>query len=58
MMHYINAVRILHLEAGFLNPFYHCSQVDMLLKAVKRVLDASVKQTLPITLDILRNMFT
>ena len=55
---YINVVRILHLEAGHVNPFLTCWQIDTLLKGTKRVLGVSIKQKLPITVDILRRMFT
>ena len=55
---YINVVRILHLEAGHVNPFLTCSQIDTLLKGTRRVLGVSIKQKLPITVDILRRMFT
>lgn len=55
---YINVVRILHLEAGLINPFHNCWQVNMLLKGAKRALGVAIKQKLPITPDILRSMFT
>ena len=55
---YINVVRILHVEAGHVNPFLTCWQIDTLLKGTKRVLGVSIKQKLPITVDILRRMFT
>ena len=55
---YINVVRILHLEAGLINPFHNCWQVNMLLKGDKRALGLAIKQKLPITPDILRSMFT
>ena len=32
---YINVVRILHLEAGLINPFHNCWQVTMLLKGLR-----------------------
>ena len=54
---YINVVRILHLEAGHVNPFISW-HIDTLLKGTKRVLGVSIKQKLPITVDILRRMFT
>ena len=52
-------MRILHLEAGLINPFHNCWQVNiMLLKGAKRALGVAIKQKLPITPDILRSMFT
>ena len=51
-------VRILHLEACHVNPFLSCWHIDTLLKGTKRVLGVSIKQQLPITVDILRRMFT
>jgi len=54
---YLNVVRILHLEAGHVNPFHNCWHIDMLLKGTKRVLGAAIKQKLPITPQILRRMF-
>lgn len=54
---YINVVRMLHLEAGHVNPFLNCWHIDVLLKGTKRVLGVSTKQKLPITLGILRRMF-
>ena len=55
---YINVVRILHLEAGHVNPFLSCWHIDTLLKGTKRVLGVSIKQKLSITVYILRRMFT
>ena len=55
---YINVVRILHLEAGHVNPFLTCWQIYTLLKGTKRVLGVYFKQKLPINVDILRRMFT
>ena len=52
---YINVVSILHLlilEAGHVNPFLSCWHIDTLLKGTKRVLGVSIKQKLPITVDI------
>ena len=57
-MQYINVVRTLHLEAGFLNLFHNCWHVYMLLKGIKRALGTSVKQKLTITPHILCKMFT
>ena len=54
---YLNAVRLVHLEAGFQNPLEKKWYVSSILKGVRRLKgDASV-QKLPITLDILRKIF-
>ena len=47
---YINVVRILHLEAGHVNPFLTCWQIDTLINGTKRVLGVSIK--VRILLDI------
>lgn len=54
---YLNIVRLMHLEAGFQNPLEKNWYVDSILKGVRRIKgDASV-QKLPITIDILRQLF-
>ncbi|MEW8545902.1 MAG: hypothetical protein AB2693_20460, partial [Candidatus Thiodiazotropha sp.] len=54
---YLNIVRLMHLEAGLHNPLDKNWYVASILKGVKRVKgDASV-QKLPITPDILRQVF-
>ena len=54
---YLNAVRLVHLEAGFQNPLEKNWYVSSILKWVRRLKgDASV-QKLPITLDILKKLF-
>ena len=54
---YLNIVRIMHLEAGFQNPLEKNWYVDSILKGVRRLKgDASVRK-LPITIDILRQIF-
>ena len=55
---YLNVVRLLHLEAGFTNPLENNWYVKSILQGVKRVKGNTVKQKLPITLDILRGIFT
>ena len=54
---YINVVRIMHLETGHDNPFHKSWHIDTLLKGAKRVLGVSQKQKLPITPDILHQLF-
>ena len=54
---YLNAVRLVHLEAGLPNPLDKNWYITSILKGVRWVKgDASV-QKLPITLDILRQIF-
>lgn len=54
---YLNIVRLIHLEAGLPNPLDKNWYVASILKGVRRVKgDASV-QKLPITIDILKQVF-
>ena len=54
---YLNAVRLVHLKAGFENPLEKNWYVSSILKGVQRLKgDASV-QKLPITFDILKKIF-
>ena len=54
---YLNAVRLVHLEAGMQNPLEKNWYVSSILKGVRRLKgDASI-QKLPITLDILKKIF-
>ena len=55
---YINVVRIMHLEAGFKNPFANSWAVDTLLKGAKRVLGTATRQTLAITPSLLFSIFS
>ena len=53
----MNIVRLMHLEAGFHNPLEKNWYVDSILKGVRRMKgDVSVRK-LPITIDILRQIF-
>lgn len=54
---YLNVVRLLHLEAGFGNPLADNWYVSSILKGVKRVKGDSVKQKLPMTLELLSRIF-
>lgn len=54
---YLNIIRLMHLEAGFQNPLEKNWYVASILKGVRRIKgDASV-QKLPITIDILKQVF-
>ena len=55
---YLNAVRLMHLEAGHSNPLDNNWYVTSILKGVKRTKGASVCQKFPITIDILKHIFT
>ena len=54
---YLNVVRLLHLEAGFPNPLEKNWYVTSILKGVRRVKGDTSTQTLPITIDILKQIF-
>lgn len=54
---YLNIVRLLHLEAGLKNPLDSNWYVSSILKGVRRVKGDSSSQKLPITLDILKQIF-
>ena len=54
---YLNAVRLVHLEAGLQNPLEKNSYVSSILKDVRRLKGNASLQKLPITLDILKHVF-
>ena len=54
---YLNIVRLMHLEAGFQNPLKKNWYVESILKGVRRIKGDSSVRKLPITLDILRQIF-
>ena len=54
---YLNAVRIIHLEAGEKNPLEGNWYIATILKGVRRVKGDLTKQKLPITLNILKGIF-
>ena len=53
---YLNAVRLLHLEAGLKNPLEGNWYISS-IKGVRRLKGDNVSQKLPITLNILRKIF-
>ena len=55
---YLNVVRILHVEAGLPNPLENNWYVSSILKGIRRVKGDASQQKLPITLDILRKIFS
>lgn len=54
---YINIIRILHLEAHLENPLAHNFMVNNLKKGIARVKGTPPAQKLPITIDILFEIF-
>ena len=54
---YLNVVCLLHLEAGFPNPFEKNWYVTSILKGVRHVKEDTSTQKLPITKDILKQIF-
>lgn len=54
---YLNAVRLLHLDAGFPNPLEGNWYVSSVLKGVRRVKGDTCNAKLPISIDILRGIF-
>ena len=50
---YLNAVRLMHLEAGLPNPISNCWYITSILKGLRHHKGDSTKQKLPITPDIL-----
>lgn len=54
---YINIIRILHLEAHLENPLEHNFMVNNLKKGIRRELGTPPKQKLPITCEILVDIF-
>ena len=53
---YLNAVRLLHLEEGLVNPLQHNWALDSILRGIKRCKGTTPNQKLPITPDILLNI--
>ena len=53
---YMNAVRLLHIEAGFVNPLEKNWEVNMIQKGMARLLGSPPKQKLPITVSILLDL--
>ena len=54
---YLNIVRLMHLEAGLQNPLEKNWYVTSILKGVRRVKGDASAQKLPITMDILKQVF-
>ena len=54
---YLNIIRILHLDAGLVNPLEHNWELQMVRRGVAQLKGVPVKQKLPITLVLLRDFF-
>jgi hypothetical protein len=54
---YMNVVRLLHMEAGLVNPLAGNWELDLIKRGIRRQLGKPPKQKLPITLDLLRVMY-
>jgi hypothetical protein len=54
---YLNVVRILHEECGFVNPLKDNYELMLIKRGLKRVKGCPVKQKAPITVDLLIKMF-
>ena len=55
--HYLNIVRLLHLENGHANPLSNNWYITSILKGVRRVKGDACAQKLLITLELLRSIF-
>ena len=53
---YMNAVRLLHIEAGFQNPIAQNWELSMVTRGISRLLGKPPKQKLPITVKILLDL--
>jgi hypothetical protein len=54
---YLNVVRLLHLEAGLSNPLESNWELQLIKKGIRRQLGKPPLQKLPITLNMLRDMY-
>jgi hypothetical protein len=50
---YMNAVRLLHIESGFVNPLVDNWEITMIQRGMSRLMGSPPKQKLPITIAIL-----
>lgn len=54
---YLNIIRLLHLEGGLPNPLEDSWYIKSLMQGCKRVLGQTSRPKLPITLDLLKQLF-
>jgi hypothetical protein len=54
---YMNAVRLLHIEAGFVNPLLQNWEVMMIQRGISRLMGAPPKQKLPMTIPMLLALY-
>ena len=55
---YLSGVRSLHIEQGFKNPLDNCFRLERVLRGIKRRQGAGTRQRLPITIAILRKLYS
>jgi hypothetical protein len=53
---YMNAVRLLHIEAGFPNPIAQNWEISMIQRGISRLMGKPPKQKMPITIQILTDL--
>jgi hypothetical protein len=54
---YLNVVRLLHLEAGFMNPLTDNWEVKSIQKGISRLLGKPPKQKSPVTIEVLLDLY-
>jgi hypothetical protein len=54
---YMNAVRLLHIEAGFVNPLLQNWEIMMIQRGISRLMGTPPKQKLPVTIPMLLALF-
>jgi hypothetical protein len=54
---YMNAVRLLHIEAGFVNPLAQNWEISMIQKGISRLMGSPPKQKLPMTIPMLLALY-
>ena len=54
---YMNAVRLLHVESGLINPLAQNWEVSMIQKGISRMMGSPPKQKLPMTIPMLLSLY-
>jgi hypothetical protein len=54
---YLNVVRLMHIEAGFANPFLNNWEISSIQKGISRSLGKPPRQKSPITVRVLLDLF-
>jgi hypothetical protein len=55
---YMNAVRLLHIEAGFINPLAQNWEITMIQRGISRLMGTPPKQKLPVTIPMLLALYS